>query len=115
MIDIQLLRANGEDVAKRLATRGFALDLASFRSLEEQRRKIQTATEQLQAQRNAISKQIGQAKAKKDEKLAAELLAQTGEFGEKLKQMEAENEAVQAKQREFVSLLPNLLHESVPV
>jgi seryl-tRNA synthetase len=114
MIDIQLLRADADAVAKRLAARGFVLDLAGFKNLEEQRKKIQTATEQLQAQRNAVSKQIGQAKAKKDEKLAGELLKQTGEFGDKLKQMETENEALLAKQREFVSGIPNLLHESVP-
>jgi len=115
MIDIQLLRADAEDVAKRLATRGFVLDLASFESLEEKRKKIQTATEQLQAERNSLAKRVGQAKQKKDDKLAAELLAQAAGFGDKLKQMESENDAIQAKQREFLSLIPNLLHESVPV
>ena len=115
MIDIQLLRSDIDAVAKRLATRGYELDVSGFRSLEEKRKSIQTRTEQLQAQRNAVSKQIGQAKAKKDEKLASDLLKQTGEFGDKLKQMESENETVLAKQREFVSLIPNLLHESVPV
>src|SRR5258705_7930718 len=114
MIDIRLLRTEPETVAKRLGTRGFSLDLGSFQKLEEQRKAIQTATENLQAQRNAISKQIGQAKAKKDDKLVAELMSQVAGFGDKLKQMEIENEAVQAKQRELISLLPNLLHESVP-
>ena len=114
MIDIHLLRTDPQAVAKRLATRGFSLDLAAFQKLEEQRKAIQTATEQLQSQRNAVSKKIGQAKAQKDQKLVDQLMAETAGFGDKLKQMELENEAVQAKQREFVSLLPNLLHESVP-
>ena len=115
MIDINLLRNDIDAVASRLATRGYQLDTAAFSNLENQRKDIQTATEQLQAQRNAISKQVGQAKAKKDDRLAAELLAQAGGFGDKLKQMETENETVQARLREFVSLIPNLLHESVPV
>jgi seryl-tRNA synthetase len=115
MIDINLLRNDIDAVAKRLATRGYALDAAGFSALEAKRKNIQTETEQLQSQRNSISKQIGQAKARKDEKLAADLLAQAGGFGDKLKQMEVENDAVQAQQREFVSLIPNLPHASVPV
>ena len=115
MIDIQLLRADIDAVAKRLSTRGYTLDVAGFRALEEKRRQIQTATEQLQSQRNALAKQVGQAKAKKDEAQAAALMRQGAEFGEKLKQMEADNAAVQEKLREFVSLIPNLPHASVPV
>jgi len=114
MIDIQLLRNDIDAVAKRLATRGYSLPVSEFRDLESRRREIQTETEQLQAQRNALSKQIGQAKAKKDEKLASELLAQAAGLGDRLKQMEVDNEDVQAKQREFVSLIPNVPHASVP-
>jgi seryl-tRNA synthetase len=115
MIDIQLLRSDIDAVARRLATRGYALDSAGFRSLEDARKRIQTTTEQLQAQRNALSKQVGQAKAKKDEAQAASLMAQAAEIGEKLKSLEGENESVQARLREFVSLIPNIPHESVPV
>src|SRR3954469_16566391 len=115
MIDIQLLRKDPDAVAKRLATRGFELNVEEFRRLEEQRKKIQTDTEQLQSQRNALSKQIGQAKAKKDEQLVEQIMKQAADFGDRLKQMELENESVQAKQREFVSGVPNLPHESVPV
>ncbi|HEX9182617.1 MAG TPA: serine--tRNA ligase [Burkholderiales bacterium] len=115
MIDIQLLRSDIDAVAKRLATRGYTLDAAGFRALEDARKRVQTTTEQLQAQRNALSKQVGQAKAKKDEAQAAGLMAQAAQIGENLKALEGENEAVQAKLREFVSLIPNLPHESVPV
>jgi seryl-tRNA synthetase len=115
MIDIQLLRNDIDAVAKRLAARGYELDAAGFRGLEEQRKAIQTSTEYLQSQRNALSKQIGQAKAKKDQKLIDQLMTEVAEFGDKLKNMEGENEAVQSKLRDFVSLIPNLLHESVPV
>jgi len=115
MIDIQLLRADIDPVAKRLATRGYTLDVAGFRALEETRRRVQSATEQLQAERNALARQVGQAKAKKDEAQAAALMRQGAELGEKLKQMEVENAAVQEKLHGFVSLIPNLPHASVPV
>src|SRR5436190_3828051 len=115
MIDIQLLRTDIDAVARRLATRGYTLDLGAFKALEEKRRQIQTATEQLQSQRNVLAKQVGEAKAKKDEARAATLTHQGAELGEKLKHMEAENAAVQEKLREFLSLIPNLPHASVPV
>jgi seryl-tRNA synthetase len=115
MIDVQLLRTEIEAVAKRLATRGYTLDIPGFRALEEKRRQIQAITEQLQSQRNALAKQVGQAKAKKDDEQAAALMRQGAELGEKLKQMEAENATAQEKLREFVSLIPNLPHPSVPV
>jgi seryl-tRNA synthetase len=114
MIDIQLLRNDLDGTAKRLALRGFVLDSSLFKNMEEQRKKIQTNTEQLQSQRNALSKQIGQAKAKKEQALVDKLMAEVAGFGDQLKQMEGDNEAVQAQQREFVSQIPNLLHESVP-
>ena len=115
MIDIQLLRSDLDAVARRLATRGVTLDVASFRALEDARKRIQTSTEQLQARRNALSKQVGQAKANKDDAQAAALMAQAAGLGEELKQMQAENEALQQRQHAFVSLMPNLPHESVPV
>jgi seryl-tRNA synthetase len=115
MIDIQLLRSDIDAVAKRLATRGYTLDVAGFRGLEDARKRIQTTTEQLQAQRNALSKQVGQAKAKKDEAQAAALMAQAAELGDKLKALEGENTATQARLHEFVSLIPNIPHQSVPV
>jgi seryl-tRNA synthetase len=115
VLDPQLLRTDIDGVARRLATRGYTLDVAGFKALEEARRRIQSATEQLQAERNALARQVGQAKAKKDEAQAAALMRQGAELGEKLKQMEAENAAVQAKLREFLSLVPNVPHESVPV
>jgi len=115
MIDIQLLRNDADAVAKRLAARGFALEVAGFAALEDARRKIQVATEALQSERNAKSKQIGQAKAARDQKRVDEIMAEVAGYGDRLKQMESENDAVQEKLRAFVSVIPNLLHESVPV
>jgi len=115
MIDVQLLRADVDAIARRLATRGYQLDVAGFKGLEDARKRIQTATEQLQSQRNALSKEVGHAKAKKDEARADVLKKQAAAVGEELKSLEVENDSVQAKLREFVSLIPNIPHESVPV
>jgi len=115
MIDIQLLRNDTDAVARRLATRGFTLDVAGFTVLEDARRKIQVATEALQSERNAKSKQIGQAKAAKDQKRVDGIMAEVAGYGDRLKQMESENDAVHEKLHAFVSVVPNLPHESVPV
>ena len=115
MIDIQLLRSDIDAVAKRLTTRGFVLDTSAFSVLENKRKEIQTKTEQLQAQRNALAKQVGQAKAKKDETGALLLVTQGSHVGKELEGVETENKETQAKLREFVSLIPNLPHDSVPV
>ncbi len=115
MIDIQLLRTDIDALERRLATRGYHLDAAAFKALEDARKGIQTATEQLQSQRNALAKQIGQAKAKKDEAQAAALMRQGAELADKLRQMEAENAAVQARLHEFVWQIPNIPHDSVPL
>jgi len=115
MIDIQLLRTDVDALERRLATRGYHLDVAAFKALEDARKGIQTATEQLQSQRNALARQIGQAKAKKDEAQAAALMRQGAELADKLRQMEAENAAVQARLHEFVSQIPNIPHDSVPL
>jgi seryl-tRNA synthetase len=114
MLDIQLLRGDLEGVAQKLGLRGFELDTAVFKELEAQRKEIQSATEYYQSQRNAKSKEIGQAKAKKDEKLVAEIMVEVQEFGGKLKQMEAELESVQLKLEDFLLRIPNIAHASVP-
>jgi seryl-tRNA synthetase len=115
MIDIHLLRTSLDAVAARLATRGFVLDKAGFLALEAKRKEIQTATERLQAERNALAKKVGQAKAARDEAGARALMAQGAEVAERLKAMEHGNARVQAELHEFVALVPNLPHESVPV
>jgi seryl-tRNA synthetase len=115
MIDLQLLRNDIDAVAKRLATRGYVLDVSAFNGLENRRKEIQTRTEQLQSQRNALARQVGQAKAKKDETGALLLMNEGAGIGKALESLEAENKETQAKLREFVSLIPNLPHESVPV
>ena len=64
MLDIRLLRQDIDDVARLLKKKHFDLDVEGFRKLEAERKAIQTRTEELQAQRNSLSKQIGQLKGK---------------------------------------------------
>ncbi|HEY9191982.1 MAG TPA: serine--tRNA ligase [Methyloversatilis sp.] len=113
MLDAQLLRSQLVSVQERLATRGFALDVARFQSLEEERKRIQTDTQDLQAKRNAASKQIGQLKAKGEDVTA--VMAEVAGLGDALKVGEERLAALLADIQMFVASLPNLPHESVPV
>lgn len=113
MIDIQLLRKDIDQVAARLATRKFKLDVTGFNALEAERKAIQTRTEESQGKRNALSKQIGMLKGKGEDVSA--VMAQVAGLGDALKADEAALSAVQAKMSEFMQSVPNLPHESVAV
>jgi seryl-tRNA synthetase len=113
MLDIQALRNNLGEVADRLATRGFMLDTERFEQLEGERKSIQVRTQELQAKRNATSKQIGQAKAKGEDVSA--ILAEVANLGDELKQLETKLDDVQQELNAFLAVIPNLPHESVPV
>jgi seryl-tRNA synthetase len=114
VIDLQLLRKNPHEVAKRLATRGpGAFDAAQFERFEAARKELQTAVEQAQASRNRIAKDIGAAKARGQD--VAPLLEQ----GEKLKALLEKSEQqlalLQQEIQDFLRRVPNIPHESVPV
>jgi seryl-tRNA synthetase len=114
MIDIQLLRNDLDAVAKRLATRaGYALDVARFRDLEGKRKEIQQSVERAQAERNRIAKEIGQAKAKKHD--ATELMQKGEALKSTLEASEGELAKIQQELQEFLRVVPNLPHESVPL
>ena len=113
MIDIQLLRKDIDNVAARLATRKFQLDVAGFNALESERKAIQTRTEELQSKRNALSKQIGMMKGKGED--TSGVMAEVAGLGDELKANEAALAEVQAKMAGFMAAIPNLPHESVPV
>jgi seryl-tRNA synthetase len=113
MLDIQSLRNDLAGVAARLATRGFVLDTTRFEHLEGERKTIQTRTQELQAKRNSSSKLIGQAKAKGEDVSA--IMSEVANLGDELKQLEARLERVQHELNVFLSVIPNMPHESVPV
>jgi seryl-tRNA synthetase len=114
MLDIQALRNDLAGVAARLATRNYQLDTAKFEQLEAERKTIQTRTQELQAKRNAASKQIGAAKAKGEDVSA--IMAEVGALGDELKKLESEAlPRVLAEMDAFLATIPNLPHASVPV
>jgi seryl-tRNA synthetase len=112
MIDIQLLRKDIDAAATRLAQRRFKLDVDAFNALEAERKAIQTRTEELQAKRNTLSKQIGILKGKGED--ASAVMAEVAGIGDELKSSADQLEAVQAKLSEFMLAIPNIPHESVP-
>jgi len=112
MIDIQLLRKDIDNVAARLATRKFQLDVAGFNALEAERKAIQMRTEDLQSKRNSLSKQIGMLKGKGEDTSA--VMAEVAGLGDDLKANEHALTDVQAKLAAFMEAVPNLPHASVP-
>lgn len=113
MLDIPLLRTQPEEVARRLATRGDAIDFAPFNTLEAERKTLQQRTQDLQAQRNALSKQIGMLKGKGED--ASAVMADVGKLGDELKASEARLAVLLEEITAFTSALPNLPGDDVPV
>lgn len=112
MLDIQQLRTGLDDVVQQLAKRGFAFPADAFNALEAERKKIQTQTEELQAQRNAASKKIGQAKAKGEDVTA--IMNEVAHLGDALKQAEAHLDQVKNDLQKMLLEIPNLPHSSAP-
>jgi seryl-tRNA synthetase len=113
MLDIQALRNDLEGVVSQLKKRGFEFDSATFSALEQERKTVQTRTQELQAKRNNTSKQIGIAKSKGEDVIS--ILAEVAGLGDQLKADEALLLELQAKLQNIVLNVPNLPHESVPV
>lgn len=113
MLDIQLLRKDLQAVAERLASRGLTLDTERFSNLEAERKDIQTATQDLQAKRNSLSKQIGIAKGKGED--TAPIMAEVAGLGDELKRMEDRLEGIQGELNQILLVIPNLPHETVPI
>ena len=118
MLDILLLRKDLDAVLARLNTRKQPqpfLDEAAFRALEGERKTLQTRTEELQSQRNALSKQIGMLKGKGQHAEADAVMAQVGAIKTELDASAARLDVIQAQLQDLLLAVPNLPHESVPV
>lgn len=112
MLDIQLLRNNIELVSAALASRGMTFDPSRFQTLEAERKGLQTRTQDLQARRNALSKEIGMLKAKGQD--ASAVMAEVGSTADELKRNEQALAVLLEEINAIVASLPNLPHESVP-
>jgi seryl-tRNA synthetase len=113
MLDITMLRKDVDAVAARLKRRGFDLDVGAFQLLEDERRAVQMRTEELQARRNALSKEIGARKSRGED--ASSVLAEAAGIPEEVKNLEAQLANIQSRLQQFLLDVPNLLHESVPL
>jgi len=112
MLDPKLIRNEPEQVAKRLALRGYQLDINTLNNLEEQRKILQVETENLQAERNKSSKSIGQAKAKGED--IQPLLDAVADLGGKLDDAKGQLDKVQDQMNDLLAGIPNIPDESVP-
>lgn len=112
MLDIKRLRTELDEVAAQLARRGFVLDTARFGALEQERRVLQQRLQDIQAERNARSKGIGQAKARGED--VAPLMAEVAHLGEQMKEAEQAFAQVAELMDALLLTLPNTPHASVP-
>lgn len=113
MLDPQMLRDNLNEVAKKLADRGYQLDVANWVELEKNRKSLQIETEALQSERTKISKSIGQAKAKGED--VQPLLDQVAEMGDRLESSKQQLQQIFGQMQEVTLYTPNLALDSVPV
>jgi len=110
--ELSYFRGNLDAIAARLATRGYELDVASYRALDQERRAALTESETLKAQRNSESNEI--AKLKKAGEDTAEQQAKVRAIGDRIKELEEKAKAVDDRFYEVLAGVPNIPHESVP-
>ena len=115
MFDIKWIRANTEAFDAALSRRkGIVTRSADLLAIDDRRRDIILRLNEAQEKRNALSKQIGQAKAQKDEAKAAELMAEVARLKDTIPAGEAEERAVELELRNALSVLPNIAFDDVP-
>lgn len=112
MLDPNLLRNELDLVAQKLARRGFKLDVATIRDLEEKRKVLQVETENLQAERNARSKSIGAAKARGEDITAVR--EEVNKLGDKLDSAKKELDSLLGQIKDIYSTIPNIPDDNVP-
>lgn len=115
MLDIQLLRTQPETIAQRLAARGFTFDTARFETIEAKRKNIQVETENLQARRNAVSKQIGALKGQGKHAEAEAAMQEVADIKAQLETAATELESIQSELDNWLATIPNLPNDEVPL
>jgi seryl-tRNA synthetase len=115
MLDINLLRKDMPSAIARLETRKSPqtfLNVEAFQALEAERKALQIRTEELQNQRNTLSRQIGQLKSKGED--AADVMALVTHSKAELESSAARLDQIQADMQALLQAVPNLPHDSVP-
>ncbi|OOS08005.1 seryl-tRNA synthetase [Moraxella cuniculi DSM 21768] len=113
MLDPKILRGELDELAARLATRGYQLDVKFWQDIEQQRKSLQVTTEELQAKKNAGAKQVGELKRQGLD--TSELMAQMQEVSEAMKTAENQLRELQDKITTASLQIPNLPADGVPV
>lgn len=113
MYDLQFFRNNLDAIRERLVGRGYTLDVESFRDLDIRRRQYLTENEQLKAERNQATAEIG--KLRKQGVDTAERQQQVRAMGERISDLDQQVEQLDTEFRDFLARVPNLPHDSVPL
>lgn len=117
MLDIQALRNDLDAVVAKLAARKFVFDTAKFSALEQERKTVQTRTQDLQSKRNQVSKMIGQLRAGghgTDDPEVIDFMTQSSSIAADLKADETRLAEIQDELQQILLNVPNLPHDSVP-
>ncbi|MGQ9634221.1 MAG: serine--tRNA ligase [Bryobacteraceae bacterium] len=113
MHDLTFFRTHLQEIAERLKTRGFALDVEAFRELDARRRAAITEAEQLKAQRNAESNEIS--KLRRQGVDTAERQQNVRRIGERIAALDEQVRQLEEEFRQALAGVPNVPHESVPL
>ena len=114
MHDIRLIRENPDDFDRGLARRGLAPLSGKLIAIDEKRREVIGRLQALQERRNAASKEVGQAKAQKDEARAAALIEEVGRLKQDVPAAEAEQAAIEQELSASLAEIPNIPLLEVP-
>jgi len=113
MLDLKFVRDNVDRVARMLRDRHMAMDMEPFLELDAKRRAVLRQVEELKHRRNQASEEI--ARLKREKKDAGALIEEMREVSQRIKDLDQELGAIEERFREFLMLIPNMPHESVPV
>ncbi len=113
MLDPKIFRQDLDALVEKLKWRGYTFDVDQYRELENRRKTLQEQTEEFQARRNRISKEIGIAKSKNED--ATSLMHEVSAIGDEIKLRSSALSEVQTELQSMLSEIPNQAHESVPL
>ena len=113
MLDIRWIRSNADEVKAYLANRNNDFDIEPLLSLDEEKRKLLSETEELKAKRNEGSRKVGMAKSKGED--AAELMEEMRVIGDRVRDIDSTLAEIEEKMNNMLLSIPNRPHDSVPV
>jgi len=114
MHDIKWIRENPEAFDKALGRRGLSKGSPDLLALDEKRRAVIAKLQTMQERRNAVSKEVGEAKKAKDEARAQKLMAEVGSIKDEMPKLETEQQAIEKKLDDLLASIPNLPAADVP-